>query len=351
MTGCAYRACQSLLRISIIALLSNACAETIKQDFNSMAELNAFWELSSWGNDNRTHSPRNVTIDNGVLVLKLSGSQPGQLPVCAEITSKRSDFKYGSYRASIKSSATAGGVVGWFIYRDSPLNEIDVEMLTRENRNVYFTLHHIVENVDDKTLKIDFDPSAAFHEYRFDWYADKVEYYIDSKLVGTLSKSVPDLAAQIMLNHWSGNIAGWGGAAPTKDMFMYVDYMYYTSDYSNPNPATSVQGRQAGADQASAMSGNVFESLGNVIETGDGLVLRLENGKPAPARIALYSLRGIRVLDIPVMPGDVARGLLRLDKRLDTHDLPPGTYVAAVSGPAGLRSRKVAVLAPGSGRN
>ncbi|MDB5105125.1 MAG: glycosyl hydrolase family protein [Fibrobacteres bacterium] len=235
-------------------------AETIKQEFTSMTELNDFWSISTWGGDNRTHSAQNVTIADGILSLKLSGSQPGQIPVCAEIASKRSDFRYGSYSASIKTSKTPGGVVGWFTYRDSPLNEIDVEMLTKDNSDLHFTLHHIETSVDYKLVKLGFDPSAAFHEYRFDWYPDKVAYFVDGKPAGTLTKKIPDMTAAIMLNHWSGNIAGWGGPAPTKDMFMYVDWMHYSTEYPAPTvirpartdkaaqrPATLVYGGNRGS--------------------------------------------------------------------------------------------------------
>jgi hypothetical protein len=221
------------LGILFMAALSTTVprAETLRQDFDSMADLGAFWDISTWGNDNRTHSAQNVSIANGILSLKLSGSQPGQKPVCAEITSKRSDFKYGSYRASIKTSKTAGGVVGWFVYRDSPLNEVDVEMLTKDNSDLHFTLHHIQTGVDYKLVKLGFDPSAAFHEYRFDWHPDRVEYFVDGKPMAALAKQVPDMETKIMLNHWSGNIAGWGGPAPTQDMYMDVDWMAYSTDF------------------------------------------------------------------------------------------------------------------------
>jgi beta-glucanase (GH16 family) len=226
-------------------------AETLRQDFNSMADLGAFWNVSTWGGDNRTHSASNVTVADGILNLKLSGSEPGQKPVCAEITSKRSDFRNGSYKASIKTSKTAGGVVGWFVYLGNPLNEIDVEMLTKDNRDLHFTLHHIQTGVDYKVVKMAFDPSEGFHEYRFDWYAGKVEYFVDGKLTVTLTKQVPDMASKIMLNHWSGNIDGWGGPAPTKDMFMYVDWMEYSSEY--PKPVTlGAPVRQAGKRQGAA---------------------------------------------------------------------------------------------------
>ncbi|MBW8888851.1 MAG: glycoside hydrolase family 16 protein [Fibrobacteres bacterium] len=219
-----------------LALAITAPAETIKQDFNSLDELNAFWDISTWGDDTRVHSAQNVSVAGGILTLKLSASPPGTKPVCAEIASKRSDFRYGSYRASIRTSHVPGGVVGWFVYRDSPLNEIDVEMLTKDNRDLHFTLHHIQTDVDYKLVRLDFDPAADFHEYRFDWHPGSVDYFVDGKPAGSLTKQVPDQEAAMMLNHWSGNIAGWGGPAPTQDMYMDVDWVAYSSDF----PAAAV---------------------------------------------------------------------------------------------------------------
>ena len=213
--------------------------------FNSMQDLDAAFTKSSWTGSNRTHSPTNVAVNNGILELKLSASPPGTLPVCAEIVSKKSDFLYGTYRASIKMTNKPGAVVGFFTYLGNPLNEIDVEFLTRTPKIAYFTLHHIQENVDNAEKTVAFDPSAAFHEYRFDWYANKVDYYIDNQPVATLTQQVPNLASNLLLNHWSGNIAGWGGAAPTEDVFMDVDWAYYNSDYSAPNFLTPIQPLQA----------------------------------------------------------------------------------------------------------
>src|SRR5262245_61303367 len=143
----------------------SAGTQDFVQTFDSMQDVDASWTLSSWTGANRTHSPANVSVQAGVLLLKLSGAAAGTLPVCAEVVSRRSDFFDGTYRASIKMTATPGAVVGWFTYLGSPLNEIDVEFLTRDLFTAHFTLHHIQTSVDHATRTVPFDPSAAFHEY------------------------------------------------------------------------------------------------------------------------------------------------------------------------------------------
>jgi beta-glucanase (GH16 family) len=79
-----------------------------------------------------------------------------------------------------------------------------------------------------------FDPSAAFHEYRFDWYTNRVDYYVDGKQYATLTNQVPDRPSRILLNHWSSNIPKWGGEAPREDAVMLVDWVYFSSEYKAP---------------------------------------------------------------------------------------------------------------------
>ena len=272
-----------------------------------MDDLLAFWNRSSWTNDNRTHSPDNVWIEDSVLVLKLSGSQPGELPVCAEITSKRSDFHYGSYSASIKTTDKAGAVVGWFVYLGSPLNEIDIEFLTQDITHVHFTLHHIDVGVDYDKVPIDFDPSTGFHEYRFDWYADRVEYFIDGEHLSTLTNRVPDLPCKIMLNHWSGNIPGWGGPAPQEDVFMYVDWMRYSTDV-------------AAVDEVKHAGNNEWVTIKN---NPHSLVIQLDKKTGHHVRGELLRLNGQRVVPFS---GPDNEGRCILEKKV----LNNGVYIVRI---------------------
>jgi beta-glucanase (GH16 family) len=236
--------CQGMLLVALAACAAapmqptqtpDAAPAEFAQTFDSAADLDAAWTKSSWANANRAHSPDNVKVNNGILELTASATAPDAKPMCAEVASRRTDFFHGTYRASIKMSPVPGAVVGWFTYLGNPLNEIDVEFLTRDPRKAHFTLHHIRTGVDHATPDVPFDPSEAFHEYRFDWYADRVEYYVDGKQYATLTNEVPDAPSRLMLNHWSGNIPTWGGPAPTEDAEKLVDWVYYSPDYRAPS--------------------------------------------------------------------------------------------------------------------
>jgi hypothetical protein len=76
-----------------------------------------------------------------------------------------------------------------------------------------------------------FDPSAGFHEYRFDWLPDRVVFYIDSLPVTTMVHSVPHDAGRMFLNHWSNGSPAWSGGPPQQDATMSVLYVkaYFNS--------------------------------------------------------------------------------------------------------------------------
>ncbi|MEO7776417.1 MAG: glycoside hydrolase family 16 protein [Fibrobacteria bacterium] len=271
------------LIMGVLLLAKAAVAESIIQDFRVKSEFSAYWDISTWGDSAHQYAASNVYLDtvNGWVRLKLDASPAGTRPVGGEISSRRSDFRYGSYRASLKFDNTPGAVVGWFVYKDVPdLNEIDVEFLTEDISHIHYTLHHIQTNVDYRKDALDFDPTAAFHEYRFDWYPDRVVYYIDGMKKVSLQVGVPDSAGAIMLNFWSANIDGWGGPAPAKDAYMYVDYVRYYSDYNAVSIIPADRGKRRDGFGATRGNGPRYRCNGELVGLNErrpfnpGLLLR-----------------------------------------------------------------------------
>ena len=222
----------TLAVIPLLSLLATGARQTapaeFRQTLDSMQDVEPVFALSSWSNTNRRAFAGQRDGRGRRARIEVEWVRARDTSVCAEIASRRNDFHYGTYRAAIKMSKVPGAVVGWFTYLGRPLNEIDVEFLTREPRLARFTLHHVQTGVDHGRKEVAFDPSAAFHEYRFDWHKDRVDYFIDGEPAATLTKQIPDMPSRLMLNHWSGNIPTFGGPAPTEDAVMQVDWVYYS---------------------------------------------------------------------------------------------------------------------------
>ncbi len=220
--------------LMIISAIVSIVRGSVKEDFNSLDELKQNWWISNWGHAPKQYDKNLVSVSDGILQLSMV---PDTLdgkprPRCSEITYSTEKFQYGSFRASIKTTTLSGGVVGWFVYKDGvpgdgQLHEIDMEILTEDITQIHYTLHHDEYSVDHTVDQLGFDPSAAFHEYRFDWYPDSVVYYVDGLRRYAQTHKVPDDSCQIMLNYWSNNNKNWGGDMPDSISHMWVDYMHF----------------------------------------------------------------------------------------------------------------------------
>jgi len=195
---------------------------------------NTKWTISTWGNANRTHSTANLWVKDGVLAMKVNGGTPkGQQTTGAEFSSTKTNFLYGSYRTMAKTATEPGTVNSPLFYYLSDTSEIDVEILSQDNpqRLINYTIHqNNMGALTHQVYKAAFDPSADFHEYRFDWTPQGVTYYIDGKSTGvTLTGNVPFQGGRLMVNHWTLSDPGWGGGPPVNDAFMYIKYIeiYY----------------------------------------------------------------------------------------------------------------------------
>lgn len=85
-----------------------------------------------------------------------------------------------------------------------------------------------------KLHELPYDPSDAFHEYRFDWAPDSVSFYADGVLLETMDKAVPKSAGHITLSHWSNGNPDWSGGPPDQDSTMTVQYMKGYFNSSDP---------------------------------------------------------------------------------------------------------------------
>lgn len=77
-----------------------------------------------------------------------------------------------------------------------------------------------------KRVNLTFDPTAGFHEYRFDYLPGRVIFYADSiKLAEMEGHEMPSSAGHLILQHWSNGDPKWSGGPPTQDALLTVSYV------------------------------------------------------------------------------------------------------------------------------
>ncbi len=197
-------------------------------------------------------APQNVKTTNGKLDIKVSAylGPPPDKTYGGQVETQFTNA-YGSYMARLKVAGPTGnpsqGVTNAFFYW-SKQAEIDMEFRSRW-QGAFGPNTGLLDIVMHKNLPgggrrsyqapvvLPFDPSKGFHTYRFDWYPDRVEFFVDSKLVKTVTNAVlptPSMPGKLYFNAWTGNPL-WSGLPPNKNTHFYVDWVNYTPVYFKTN--------------------------------------------------------------------------------------------------------------------
>jgi hypothetical protein len=133
----------------------------------------------------------------------------------AALTS-RNQYLFGRFEAIIKASNAPGVVTGFFLHRNSPRQEIDIEIAgIRPNR----LLVNVFYNPGDEGAKYDygyrgapsfidlgFDASKAYHRFAIEWDPCEIRWFVDGRLmhrrVDWDPTPVPHLPMSVHVNAW-----------------------------------------------------------------------------------------------------------------------------------------------------
>ena len=138
--------------------------------------------------------PANVRANPaGGVELQVAQASLGVRNLCAGAVSSRDRFLYGRFEATLQATDVPGLVTGFFLHRDSPRQEIDVEITgDRPDRilaNVFYNPGSAGAKFDygyrgtPTSIDLGFDASKAFHRYAIEWEADEIRWLVDGRLV------------------------------------------------------------------------------------------------------------------------------------------------------------------------
>jgi GR25 family glycosyltransferase involved in LPS biosynthesis len=150
-------------------------------------------------------------------------------------------FEHGRFEAEIKAASGSGLVTGFFLHRDAPRQEIDVEFLGDDPRsmlvNVYFNPGDdgaaMGFGYRGSPCRIDlgFDATLNFHRYAIDWRPGRITWSVDGRIVhervGWDPTPIPHLPMRLHANLWAPRSKELAGrlddeALPAKAIFRKV---------------------------------------------------------------------------------------------------------------------------------
>ena len=155
------------------------------------------------GREPSRFEPSNVRQQPGRLLLESRESgQAGPVAFLTAAVKSRSAVRYGFFETRARAGASAVSSAFWLYARDARRwTEIDVfEMcgVPGQSRQL-FTNAHVFFDIDQgmvpggaelqhlQATRLDFDVQQDFHVYGLNWAPDRLEWWVDGKLVRTLA--------------------------------------------------------------------------------------------------------------------------------------------------------------------
>lgn len=144
----------------------------------------------------------------------------------AAAISSRGSFLYGRFEATLQATSVSGLVTGFFLHRDSPRQEIDIEITgNRPDRllvNVFYNPGAEGAKFDygyrgtPVAIPLGFDASKASHQFAIEWDPCEIRWFVDGELVHRRTAwnptPIPHLPMTLHVNTWptrSRELAGW----------------------------------------------------------------------------------------------------------------------------------------------
>lgn len=189
----------------------------LREDFGSLDGDR--WEVPSKNLGRGSLEPENVSVENGRLKLKL----PANTFDGGEIESRK-PYLYGTYRARMKVANAPTSITGFFLYKEPDFeNEIDIEIFNDPAGRILFTTYSGGEETNSVRKNLPFDPTANFHDYRFDLYPDRAVFYVDGEEMHSFDKGLPEDPMRLHVNVW---FPTWlDGEKPAKDNHTLVEWI------------------------------------------------------------------------------------------------------------------------------
>lgn len=135
------------------------------------------------------------------------------------------EFLYGRFEATLTASDVPGVITGFFLHRNSPHQEIDIEILgCRPDRllvNVFYNPGSPGDKFDygyrgcPSLIDLGFDASKGRHRYAIEWSPCEIRWFVDDLLVHRRDlwapTPIPHLPMKLHFNAWPSRASRFAG--------------------------------------------------------------------------------------------------------------------------------------------
>jgi GR25 family glycosyltransferase involved in LPS biosynthesis len=149
----------------------------------------------------------------------------------------RQRYLYGRFMAEVRAASAPGLITGIFLHRNSPRQEIDIEIIGKDTRkmlvNVFYNPGVEGSRMEygyrgaPTLIDLGFDASEDFHEYEIEWSEASIRWHVDGRLVYERANwdptPIPHLPMQFNFNLWHSRSRELAGRLNPRNLPTFAD--------------------------------------------------------------------------------------------------------------------------------
>ncbi|MDD3789422.1 MAG: glycoside hydrolase family 16 protein [Petrimonas sp.] len=210
--------------------------EAFRDDFNGTTVDESLWTVATWNEHGGQTGRERVYVKDGYLHMIFKNDNGTFLSSAVQ---SKNEFLYGRWEARLKPSFVPGVLNSFYTIDwndvgsgDGTKQEIDIEFLTqsfgKDKGEVHFAVHAegLKSFNTNPDIVLDFNPSDDFHVWGFDVKPDKIEWFVDGKVLHTYYYTDHEVKItdpyQLKLNCWSQNGQWIQGPPPSGVECVYL---------------------------------------------------------------------------------------------------------------------------------
>ncbi|MDH2329048.1 family 16 glycosylhydrolase [Cereibacter sp. SYSU M97828] len=135
------------------------------------------------------------------------------------------DYLFGRFEATFRASDVPGVITGFFLHRNSPHQEIDIEILGRNPEQLLINVFYNPGGPGDKfdfgyrgspvQIDLGFDASKEMHRYAIEWSPSEIRWFVEDLLVHRRNiwnpTPIPNLPMKLHFNAWPSRAFRFAG--------------------------------------------------------------------------------------------------------------------------------------------
>ena len=147
------------------------------------------------------------------------------------------NFLFGRFEATFRASNVPGVITGFFLHRNSPHQEIDIEILGRVPDRLLVNVFYNPGDPGNKfdygyrgcpsIIELGFDASKEMHRYAIEWTPTEIRWFVDGVMVHQRDlwnpTPIPHLPMQLHFNAWPSCASQFAGRLSKRNLPAMVE--------------------------------------------------------------------------------------------------------------------------------